>query len=95
MQFRPLHDRVVIAPLDREEITAGGIIVPDTVQEKPMRGKVLVTGPGARGEDGALLPMEVKRGDTVLYGKFSGSEVKIDDTDVLIMREGDVMGIIG
>ena len=95
MQFRPLYDRVVIEPLDREERSAGGIIVPDTAQEKPMRGKVLVTGPGARGEDGALLPMAVKRGDTVLYGKFSGTEVKIDDTDVLIMREGDVMGIIG
>jgi chaperonin GroES len=95
MRFKPLHDRVVIEPLDREEKTAGGIIVPDTAQEKPMRGKVLVTGPGACGEDGALLPMEVKRGDTVLYGKFSGTEVKIDDNDVLIMREGDVMGIIG
>ncbi len=95
MYFRPLHDRVVIEALDQEEKTAGGIIVPDTAQEKPMRGKVLVTGPGARGEDGALIPMEVKRGDTVLYGKYSGTEVKIDDTDVLIMREGDVMGIIG
>ena len=95
MRFKPLHDRVVIEPLDREEKTAGGIIVPDTAQEKPMRGNVLVTGPGARGEDGALLPMEVKRGDTVLYGKFSGTEVNIDDNDVLIMREGDVMGIIG
>ena len=95
MNFRPLHDRVVIEPLDREEKTAGGIIVPDTAQEKPMRGKVLVTGPGARGEDGALLSMEVKRGDTVLYGKFSGTEVNIDGNDVLIMREGDVMGIIG
>ncbi len=94
MQFRPLHDRVVIEPLDREEKTAGGIIVPDTAQEKPMRGKVLVTGPGTRGEDGALSPMEVKRGDTVLYGKFSGTEVKIDDKEVLIMRESDVMGIL-
>jgi chaperonin GroES len=95
MHFRPLHDRVVIEALEQEEKTAGGIIVPDTAQEKPMRGKVLVTGPGARGEDGALIPMEVKKGDTVLYGKYSGTEVKIDDTDVLIMREGDVMGIIG
>ena len=94
MQFKPLHDRVLIEPLDREEKTAGGIIVPDTAQEKPMRGKVLVTGPGARGEDGAISPMEVKRGDTVLYGKFSGTEVKIDDKDVLIMRESDVMGIL-
>ncbi len=95
MYFRPLHDRVVIEPLDREEKTAGGIIVPDTAQEKPMRGKVLVTGPGARGEDGVLLPMEVKKGDNVLYGKFSGTEVKIDDKEVVIMRESDVMGILG
>ncbi len=95
MQFRPLQDRVVIEPLDREEKTAGGIIVPDTAQEKPMRGKVLATGPGARDEDGALLPMELKKGDKVLYGKYSGTEVKIDDTEVLIMREGDVMGVLG
>ena len=95
MQFRPLHDRVVIEPLDREEKTVGGIIVPDTAQEKPMRGKVLATGPGARDEDGALLPMELKKGDNVLYGKFSGTEVKIDDKEVLIMRESDVMGILG
>ncbi|MEE8500578.1 MAG: co-chaperone GroES [Kiloniellales bacterium] len=95
MHFRPLHDRVVIEPLDREEKTAGGIIVPDTAQEKPMRGKVLATGPGARDEDGALLPMEVKKGDNVLYGKYSGTEVKIDDQEVLIMRESDVMGVLG
>ena len=95
MHFRPLHDRVMIEPLDREEKTAGGIIVPDTAQEKPMRGKVLATGPGARNEDGALLPMELKKGDNVLYGKFSGTEVKIDDREVLIMRESDVMGILG
>ncbi len=95
MHFRPLHDRVVIEPLDREDKTAGGIIVPDTAQEKPMRGKVLATGPGARDEDGALVPMELKKGDNVLYGKFSGTEVKIDDREVLIMRESDVMGILG
>ncbi len=95
MHFRPLHDRVVIEPLDREEKTAGGIIVPDTAQEKPMRGKVLATGPGARDEDGALLPMEVKKGDNVLYRKYSGTEVKIDDQEVLIMRESDVMGVLG
>ncbi len=95
MNFMPLHDRVVIEPLDREEKTAGGIIVPDTAQEKPMRGKVLATGPGARDEDGALLPMELKKGDNVLYGKFSGTEVKIDDKEVLIMRESDVMGVLG
>ena len=95
MHFRPLHDRVVIEPLDREEKTAGGIIVPDTAQEKPMRGKVLATGPGARDEDGALLPMELKKGDQVLYGKYSGTEVKIDDKEVIIMRESDVMGVLG
>ena len=94
MQFKPLHDRVVIEAIDREEKTAGGIIVPDTAQEKPMQGKVLATGPGARGEDGVLIPMEVKKGNTVLYGKYSGTEVKIDGKDVLIMREGDVMGIV-
>jgi chaperonin GroES len=95
MQFRPLHDRVVVEPLDQDEKTAGGIIVPDTAQEKPMRGKVLVTGPGARGEDGKLLPLEVKKGDTVLYGKYSGTEVRIDGKDVLIMCESDVMGVLG
>ena len=95
MYFRPLHDRVVIEPLDREEKTTGGIIVPDTAQETPMRGKVLVTGPGARDEDGALLPMELKEGDQVLYGKYSGTEVKIDDQEVIIMRESDVMGVLG
>jgi chaperonin GroES len=95
MQLKPLHDRVVIEPLDREEKTAGGIIVPDTAQEKPMRGKVLATGPGARDEDGARIPLELKQGDQVLYGKYSGTEVKIDDKEVLIMRESDVMGILG
>ncbi len=95
MHFRPLHDRVVIEPMDREEKTSGGIIVPDTAQEKPMRGKVLVTGPGARDEDGALVTMELKKGDNVLYGKYSGTEVKIDDKEVVIMRESDVMGVLG
>ncbi len=95
MQLKPLHDRVVIEPLDREEKTAGGIIVPDTAQEKPMRGKVLATGPGARDEDGARIPLELKQGDQVLYGKYSGTEVKIDGTEVLVMREGDVMGVLG
>ncbi len=95
MQFRPLHDRVVVEPLEQEETTAGGIIVPDTVKEKPMEGKVLAIGPGTRGEDGALQPPDVKKGDTILYGKYSGTEVKIDDTEVLIMRESDVMGILG
>ena len=94
MQFRPLHDRVVVEPLEGEEKTAGGIIVPDTAQEKPMQGKVLVTGPGARGEDGALLPLEVKKGDTILYGKFSGTKVSIDGKEVLIMRDSYVMAIL-
>ncbi len=94
MQFRPLHDRVVVEPLDQEEITAGGIIVPDTAQEKPMQGKVVAVGPGARGEDGALQPPDVKKGDTILYGKYSGTEVKIDDKELVIMRESDIMGVL-
>ena len=94
MQFRPLHDRVVIEPLEQEEKTAGGIIVPDTAQEKPMQGKVVAVGPGARGEDGALQPPDVKKGDTILYGKYSGTEVKIDGEERLIMRESDIMGIL-
>ncbi len=95
MKFRPLHDRVVVEPLEQEEKTAGGIIVPDTAKEKPVQGKVVAVGPGARGEDGALQPPDVKKGDTSLYGKYSGTEVKIDGTEVLIMREGDVMGVLG
>ncbi len=94
MQFRPLHDRVVVEPLEQEEKTAGGIIVPDTAKEKPMQGKVVAVGPGARSEDGALQPPDVKKGDTILYGKYSGTEVKIDDTEVLIMRESDIMGVL-
>ncbi len=94
MQFRPLHDRVVVEPLEQEETTAGGIIVPDTVKEKPMEGKVLAIGPGTQGEDGTLQPLDVKKGDTILYGKYSGTEVKIDDTEVLIMRESDIMGVL-
>ncbi len=94
MQFRPLHDRVVVEPLEQEEKTAGGIIVPDTAQEKPMQGKVVAVGPGARGEDGALQPPDVKKGDTILYGKYSGTEVKIDDKELLIMRESDIMGVL-
>ena len=94
MKFRPLHDRVVVEPLEQEEKTAGGIIVPDTAQEKPMQGKVVAVGPGARGEDGALQPPDVKKGDTILYGKYSGTEVKIDDEEFLIMRESDIMGIL-
>ncbi len=94
MKFRPLHDRVVVEPLEQEEKTAGGIIVPDTAKEKPMQGKVVAVGPGARGEDGALQPPDVKKGDTILYGKYSGSEVKIDDKELLIMRESDIMGVL-
>ena len=94
MQFRPLHDRVVVEPLEQEEKTAGGIIVPDTAQEKPMQGKVVAVGPGARDDDGALQPLDVKKGDTILYGKYSGTEVKIDDKELLIMRESDIMGVL-
>ncbi len=94
MKFRPLHDRVVIEPLEQEEKTAGGIIIPDTAKEKPMQGKVLAVGPGARGEDGTLQPPDVKKGDTILYGKYSGTEVQIDDQELLIMRESDIMGVL-
>lgn len=94
MKFRPLHDRVVIEPIEQEEKTAGGIIVPDTAQEKPMQGKIIAVGPGARGEDGTLQPPDVKKGDTILYGKYSGTEVKIDDEELLIMRESDIMGVL-
>ncbi len=94
MKFRPLHDRVVVEPLEQEEKTAGGIIVPDTAQEKPMQGKVVAVGPGARGEDGALRPPDVRKGDIILYGKYSGTEVKIDDEELLIMRESDIMGVL-
>ena len=95
MSFRPLHDRVVVSPLDSETKTAGGIIIPDTAQEKPSQGKVLSVGPGSRGDGGKLAPLDVKKGDTVLYGKWSGTEVKVDGQDVLIMRESDIMGIVG
>ncbi len=94
MKFRPLHDRVVVEPLEQEEKTAGGIIVPDTAKEKPVQGKVVAVGPGARSEDGALQPPDVKKGDTILYGKYSGTEVKIDDKELLIMRESDIMGVL-
>ncbi len=94
MKFRPLHDRVVIEPMEQEEKTPGGIIIPDTAKEKPMQGKVLAVGPGARGEDGTLQPPDVKKGDTILYGKYSGTEVKIDDKELLIMRESDIMGVL-
>ena len=94
MKFRPLHDRVVIEPIEQEEKTPGGIIVPDTAKEKPMQGKVIAVGPGARGEDGTLQPPDVKKGDTILYGKYSGTEVKIDDEELMIRRHSDIMGVL-
>ena len=94
MSFRPLHDRVVIEAVDQEEKTAGGIIIPDTAKEKPMQGKVVAVGPGARDENGKVQPLDVKKGDIVLYGKWSGTEVKIDGKDLLIMKESDIMGIV-
>jgi chaperonin GroES len=94
-KFKPLHDRVVVEPLDAEVKTSGGVIIPDTAQEKPMEGKIIAVGPGARGDDGKLIKPDVKAGDRILYGKWSGTEVKIDGTDLLIMKESDIMGIIG
>ena len=94
MGIRPLHDRVLVKPLDQEEKTAGGIIIPDTAKEKPMEGKVVAVGNGARGDDGKLIAPDVKKGDRVLYGKWSGTEVKVDGEDLLIMKESDIMGII-
>ena len=94
MNLKPLHDRVVVKPLEAEEKTAGGIIIPDTAKEKPMKGRVVAAGPGVRGEDGKLQPLDVKTGDEILYGKWSGSEVKLNGDDLLIMKESDIMGII-
>lgn len=94
MKFRPLHDRVLVEPLEQEEMTAGGIIIPDTAKEKPMEGKVVSVGAGVRGDDGKLNPLDVKKGDRVLYGKWSGTEVKIEGEDLLIMKESDILGII-
>jgi chaperonin GroES len=94
MKFRPLHDRVVVRRLDSDEKTAGGIISPDSAKEKPMEGKVIAVGPGARNEKGDLIALDVKAGDTVLFGKWSGTEVKIDGEDLLIMKESDIMGIV-
>ena len=93
-KFRPLHDRVVIRRLTAEEKTSGGIIIPDTAQEKPMRGEVVAAGPGARDERGVITPLDVKSGDEVLFGKWSGTEVKLDGEELLIMKESDIMGII-
>ena len=94
MKFKPLHDRVVVERLDSDEKTAGGIIIPDSAQEKPMQGKILAVGSGARDESGKIQPLDVKEGDTILFGKWSGKEVKIDGKDLLIMKESDIMGII-
>ncbi|MAI05901.1 MAG: co-chaperone GroES [Alphaproteobacteria bacterium TMED87] len=94
MKFRPLHDRVVVKRLDSDEKSAGGIIIPDTAQEKPMEGKVIAVGPGARGDDGKINKLDVKKGDRILFGKWSGTEVKIDGDDLLIMKESDIMGIL-
>lgn len=94
MKFRPLHDRVLVRRLEEEEKTAGGIIIPDTAKEKPMQGEVLAVGPGVRGEDGKLHKLDVKKGDRILFGKWSGTEVKIDGEELLIMKESDIMGVL-
>ena len=94
MKFRPLHDRVVVKRLEQETKSAGGIIIPDTAAEKPQQGEITAVGPGARDEAGKLVPLDVKKGDKVLFGKWSGTEVKIDGTDLLIMKESDVMGVL-
>ena len=93
-KFRPLHDRVLIRRIEGEERTEGGIIIPDTVKEKPMEGEVVGVGGGARGEDGTVHPLDVKKGDRILFGKWTGTEVKIDGEELLIMKESDIMGII-
>jgi chaperonin GroES len=94
MRFRPLHDRVLIRRLEHEDRTAGGIIIPDTAQEKPMEGEVVAVGTGTRSEDGTVHPLDVKAGDRILFGKYSGTEVKMDGEELIIMRESDIMGII-
>ena len=94
MKFRPLHDRVVVRRIEEDVKTAGGIIIPDTAKEKPMQAEVVAVGPGARDESGKIVPLEVKKGDRVLFGKWSGTEVKLDGEELLIMKESDIMGII-
>ena len=94
MKFRPLHDRVVVKRIDAEEKTAGGIIIPDTAKEKPQQGEIIAVGPGGRDESGKLIPIDVKVGDRVLFGKWSGTEVKVDGEDLLIMKEDDIMGVV-
>ena len=95
MKFRPLHDRVVVRRLEGEQKTKGGIIIPDTAKEKPQEGEIVAVGPGGRDETGKLIPLDVKKGDKILFGKWSGTEVKIDGSELLIMKESDVMGVIG
>tara|TARA_A100001015_G_scaffold321587_1_gene453195 strand:+ start:3758 stop:4045 length:288 start_codon:yes stop_codon:yes gene_type:complete len=94
MKFKPLHDRVVVKRIENDEKTSGGIIIPDTAKEKPSEGEIIAVGPGETGEDGKLKPMGVKTGDKVLFGKWSGTEVKLDGQDLLIMKESDIMGIV-
>jgi len=94
MKFRPLHDRVLVERVESEETSIGGIILPDTAQEKPQQGKIIAIGSGKHTEDGKVLPLELKEGDTILFGKYSGSEIKIEGTEYLIMREDDVLGLI-
>ena len=95
MKFRPLHDRVLVKRVDSDSKSAGGIIIPDTAQEKPMEGKVVAVGSGARDETGKLVPLDVKKNDKILFGKWSGTEVKLDGEDLIIMKESDILGIIG
>jgi chaperonin GroES len=95
MKFRPLHDRVVVKRLEGEEKTKGGIIIPDNAKEKPQEGEIVAVGPGGRDEAGKLIPLDVKKGDKILFGKWSGTEVKIDGQELLIMKESDIMGIVG
>jgi chaperonin GroES len=94
-QFRPLHDRVVVRRLESEEKTKGGIIIPDTAKEKPQQGEIIAVGPGGRDEAGKLIPLDVKAGDKVLFGKWSGTEVKLEGQELLIMKESDIMGVVG
>jgi chaperonin GroES len=94
MGFRPLHDRVLIRRVEQEQKTAGGIIIPDTAKEKPMEGEIVAAGPGARSEDGKIHPLDVKVGDRVLFGKWSGTEIKLDGEELIIMKESDIMGVI-
>ncbi len=94
MKFRPLHDRVVVKRVEEESKTKGGILIPDTAKEKPMEGEIVSVGPGARDEAGKLVPLDVKKGDRILFGKWSGTEIKLDGVDLLIMKESDIMGII-